>query len=35
MRNDIRVAKVSFDRKNIYFYVETVDKLTSHRTAAG
>lgn len=31
MRNDIRVAKVSFDRKNIYFYVETVDKLTSHK----
>ncbi len=30
MRNDIRVAKVSFDKKNIYFYVETVDKLTPH-----
>lgn len=30
MRNDIRVAKVSFDNKNIYFYVETVDPLTPH-----
>ncbi|MDQ2798376.1 MAG: hypothetical protein M3Y13_01890, partial [Armatimonadota bacterium] len=29
-RNDIVAAKVSFDAKNIYFYVRTVNKLTPH-----
>ncbi|MBO4326280.1 MAG: hypothetical protein J5950_03305 [Clostridia bacterium] len=28
-RNDIKTAKVSYDSKNVYFYVETVDPITS------
>ncbi len=28
-RNDIRSAKVAFDARNLYFYVQTQDKLTS------
>ncbi|MBE6716064.1 MAG: hypothetical protein E7573_04000 [Ruminococcaceae bacterium] len=28
-RNDIVKAKIAYDSKNIYFYVETADKLTS------
>lgn len=29
IRNDIVTAKVSYDSKNLYFYVETLDALTS------
>ena len=29
VRNDIITAKVSYDRKNLYFYVETTDALTA------
>ena len=29
-RNDIKKAKVAYDSQNIYFYVETVNKLTSY-----
>ena len=29
-RNDIKKAKVSYDASNIYFYVETVNKLSSY-----
>jgi len=29
-RNDIVASKVAVDKKNIYFYAETNDKLTSH-----
>jgi hypothetical protein len=28
IRNDIKTAKVSYDKDNVYFYVETVDPLT-------
>ena len=28
IRNDIKTAKVSYDGKNVYFYVETVDTIT-------
>ena len=29
VRNDIKTAKVSYDNSNVYFYVETVDPITS------
>ena len=29
-RNDIKTMKVSYDKENVYFYVETVDNLTSY-----
>jgi hypothetical protein len=31
-RNDIKKAKVSYDSSNIYFYVETVNNLTSYNS---
>lgn len=31
-RNDIKNAKVSYDSRNIYFYVETVSNLTSYNS---
>lgn len=33
MRNDIRTARVSYDSENLYFYVETVDALSSYTDA--
>ena len=34
MRNDIAKAKVAYDSENVYFYVETVDALTSETDPA-
>lgn len=33
-RNDIAKAKVAYDSENVYFYVETVDKLTESSDSA-
>ncbi len=30
IRNDIKTAKVSYDKNNVYFYVETVEPLTPY-----